>query len=393
MSSRSAVETDHQVNPREGLAVVALALAAFSLNLNTNVLGALLPFVREDLHLDDGAGKILVAAAAAGSAFGALAVGPLAAAWGRRRMLVVGLSLFTLASALHLLAASFFWFAVLRGLSGVAVGIAYAAASALVAEVVPYQRRGAALGRFTAGMFLAIPIGMPLSVVLANQGVWRGIFVVQAAIGALACWWSLRAVPVTAAVEQRGSTRAVLRNGPAMAALLATLLHVGSFFTTVQLATSWLDDTGRVAKEDQIWVWVGLGTCSVFGSALLGRAADRFGKRAFVLVTSMVLVLCFGLLAREPGLLLLTVVGVLLAVVAAARTGPLQALVSGLVPANELGALMGLRGFAMQMGVAGFALAAVPIGAQAGFSGILWFAAGCQVLSYVAIRVGVRRAR
>ncbi|MCB9885559.1 MAG: MFS transporter [Planctomycetes bacterium] len=393
MPTSSADETIHSASPREGLAVVALALAAFSLNLNTNVLGALLPFVREDLGLEDGAGKVLVAAAAAGSALGALAVGPLAAAWGRRRMLVVGLSLFTAASVAHLWAASFFWFALLRGVSGVAVGVAYAAASALVAEVVPYERRGGALGRFTAGMFLAIPIGMPLSVVLANHGAWRGIFLVQAAIGGLACWWSLRAVPVTAAVEQRGSTRAVLRNGPAMAALLATLLHVGSFFTTVQLATSWLDDTGRVAKEDQIWVWVALGTCSVLGSALLGRAADRYGKRAFVLATSVVLVLCFGLLAREPEALPLAAVGVLLAVVAAARTGPLQALVSGLVPAHELGALMGMRGFAMQMGVAGFALAAVPIGAQAGFSGVLWFAAACQVLSYLAIRVGVRRAR
>lgn len=379
--------------PREGQVIAALALAAFSLNLNTNVLGALLPFVREDLALDDGAGKVLVAAAAFGSAVGALAVGPLAAAWGRKRTLVAGLSLFAVASLAHLLASSFLYFAALRALSGVAVGVAYAAASALVAEAVPYERRGRALGRFTAGMFLAIPVGMPLSVVLANLGFWRGIFAVQAAVGALACWWAWRSVVATAVTEERGSTRAVLGNRPAMAALLATLLHVGSFFTSVQLATSWLDQTGRVAKEEQIWVWIVLGVCSVLGSAMLGRAADRVGKRAFVLGSSVILVVCFALLARDPGPWLLVVVGVVLAVVAAARTGPLQALVSGLVPSRELGALMGLRGFAMQMGVAGFALVAVPIGAQAGFAGVLWFAAGCQALSYLTIRFFVRGVR
>lgn len=375
---------------RESLAVVALALAAFSLNLNTNVLGALLPFVRDDLGLSAGGGKELVAAAAAGSAVGALAVGPLAAMWGRKLTLLVGLSLFTATSLLHLWAPSFGAFAALRAVSGVAVGVAYAAASALVAEVVPYERRGRALGRFTAGMFLAIPIGMPLSVVLASHGNWRMIFAVQAAVGALACWWSLRAVPTSAAVEQRGSTRAVLGNLPAMAVLLATLLHVGSFFTTVQLATTWLDETGRIAKEQQIWVWVVLGVCSVVGSAMLGRVSDQVGKRRFVLATSAVLVGCFVLLARDPGPVQLALVGVTLAIVAAARTGPLQALVSGLVPAAELGALMGLRGFAMQMGVAAFALVAVPVGAAGGFAGILWFAAGCQALSYLSIRLGVR---
>jgi predicted MFS family arabinose efflux permease len=52
---------------------------------------------------------------------------------------------------------------------------------------VPYQRRGAAMGRFNAGMFLAIPIGMPLSVWLATARLVAGIFVVQALVAALGC--------------------------------------------------------------------------------------------------------------------------------------------------------------------------------------------------------------
>ncbi|MFN9331784.1 MAG: hypothetical protein ACK6D1_04205, partial [Planctomycetota bacterium] len=54
---------------REVQAIAALALAAFSLNLNTNVLGALLPFVRAEVG---GAGGPLLAAAGFGSAVGAL---------------------------------------------------------------------------------------------------------------------------------------------------------------------------------------------------------------------------------------------------------------------------------------------------------------------------------
>jgi DHA1 family putative efflux transporter-like MFS transporter len=376
--------------PREALAIAALALAAFSLNLNTNVLSALLPFVRADLRFTDEQGNYLIAAAGFGSAAGALAFDQLARSHGRRRVLVGALAAFVVACALHLLRPATEWLLVLRAASGVAVGVAYAAASAAVADVAPYSRRGAAMGRFNAGMFLAIPLGMPLAVVCANHGQWPAIFGVQAAVAAIGCMWAVRAVPEGEADAARPALLPVLANRAACAGLLATFLHVGSFFTTVALATSWLDATGQVAKEDQLLLWVGLGAAAVAGSAFFGRVSDRLGKRRFVLLTSAVLVACFLVLAREPGSLVLLTVGSLLAVCASARTGPLQALVSGLVPRDELNALMSWRGFAMQLGVGTFAMVAAPIADRLGFHGVLLLAAAWQLLSYVAIHFWVR---
>lgn len=378
---------------QERLAIAALALAAFALNLNTNVLGALLPFVGGDLGLQPGDDGLLIVAAAVGSALGALVGGPLADRYGRRRALLWGLLGFAIASALHLPARTFAPFLVVRALAGAAVGVAYAAASASVAEIVPYERRGAAMGRFTAGMFLAYPIGLPLSVAMARAGWWRGVFVLQTALALLGVWWAARAVPNSPPRTGAPLSLRPLVRGPVAAGLLATMLHVGSFFTTIQLAGAWLDTTGQVPKEQQIWLWVGLGLASVFGSAWLGRSADRFGKRTFVLATSVVLVGCFVALSREPGAWALLAVGLVLAVTAAARTGPLQALVSGLVPPEHLAAVMGLRGFVMQIGVALFASVAGLVDKRLGFQGVLMLGAGCQMLSYVAIRFGVPRGR
>ena len=369
-------------------AVLALMACAFALSLNTNLLGALLPFVNEPLAISGNRGSLLVAAGGFGTALGALLVAGWSRRHGRRRVLVASLVAFVAVSMAHALAASFWPFLILRALAGLMVGIAYAAASAAAADLAPYERRGAVMGRFNAGMFLAIPIGLSVTVLLASRGHWSWVFAVQSAVGAAAAWLSWRFVPdgVEGAPTQR---MAVLRRRGVAAGLLATMLHVGSFFTAVQLATSWLDETGLVPKQQQIWVWVGLGLLSVIGSAGLARLSDRVGKRVFVLVSSAVLVVCFVLLAREPGPLVLAVVAGVLAVAAAARTGPLQALLSGLVPAERLASLMGLRSFCMQLGVGLFALGAASISANLGFRGVLFLAAGCQLISYLAIRFGV----
>jgi DHA1 family inner membrane transport protein len=377
----------------ERLAIAALALAAFALNLNTNVLAALLPFLRDELTLVPVQMKVLIAAAAFGSAAGALLFDRLARLGGRRQVMVAALAVFAGASALHVVPGPFGWLLALRALAALAVGVAYAAASVLVAEIAPYSRRGAAMGRFNAGMFLAIPLGLPFAAWCAEHGAWQAVFALQAVVAALGIWWALRTIPAGTPDATRGPLLAVLANRGALAGLAATALHVGSFFTTVTLASTWLDETGVVPRGEQERLWVVLGVASVLGSALLGRLADRVGKRNFVLVTSAVLVGCFWYLAREPGAWGLAAAGLVLALVAAARTGPLQALVSGQVRPAQLDSLMSWRGCVMQLGVGGFALAAAPVADRLGFRGVLYLAAGCQLLSYLVIRWGCREGR
>lgn len=374
------------------MAVLALAMSAFVLNLNSNVMGALLPFIKGEFNFADDAAFWLLAAAGAGSAVGAFFVADVGRWFGRRTVLVVSLSLFVVASLLHMVVTDYWPLLGLRVLAGCATGLAYATASTAAADIAPYERRGAVMGRFNAGMFLAIPLGLPLAVWLAASGYWSITFAAQAVVGALAVLLSLRCVPALPP-GPAGRRWPLLKNRGVVAILISTMLHVGSFFTVVQMATSWLDDSGLVPKESQVWVWVGLGALSVMGSALFGKISDKVGKRSFVLATSAILVVCFIVLARGPSPMVLLLVGCVLALSAAARTGPLQALVSGLVPAEQLGVLMGMRGFCMQIGVGLFALGAAELSTRLGFEGVLMLAAGCQFLSYLAIRFGVHEPR
>jgi DHA1 family inner membrane transport protein len=383
--------------------VLALALVAFVLNLNTNVLGALLPYLPGELT-DAGRGSALLAGAAWPSALAALAVGPLADRAGRRKMALLGLLAFAVASLLHLPLPGYNAFYAARALSGAAVGVAYASAAALLAEVVPYERRGRAMGAFTAGMFLALPVGLPLATLFARSGSWRAIFAVQAGFALLAVVLLVRGVPRQLGApagfgEHRPRLvryRDVLAQASVKASMLAVMLHVGAFFVTVQLSSGWLHDTGYVVREDQAWLWITLGVAAAIGSLGFASLADRFGKRRFVLLSSVVLVSAFVALALVENRAAVVLVGLLIAVAASARTGPLQALMSGLVPAHHYATLMGLRAFSMQMGVALFALAAPLCGAMSSgspFLGVLLAAAACQALSWLAIWRGVREVQ
>jgi predicted MFS family arabinose efflux permease len=232
-----------------------------------------------------------------------------------------------------------------------------------------------------------------MAVWFASTGSWQGVFGVQAACGALGLWFALRAVPRDGSTHAWVAPWRILMRLPVLATLLAVLLHVGSFFGTLQMATKWLDQPDLVPKERQATVWIVLGLASAIGSFVFGRVSDRVGKRAFVLMTSVVLVACFVLLTRTRGMSMLAPVGTVLAITAAARTGPLQALTSGLVPEHELGTLMGLRAFFMQLGVGLFVQLAGWLQQGADFRAVLYAAAGCQCASYLAIRLFVRERR
>jgi predicted MFS family arabinose efflux permease len=383
---------------QERVATAALALAAFALNLNTIVLGAIGPFLPPQVKPAPHSLEWLLASAGLGSALGALAIGPLADRVGRRSPLIAGSIAFVVLSIAQGFADSFALLLALRLLAGAAVGVAYASASALAADLVPYQRRGRTMGSFTAGMWLAVPIGMPIAVWLAKQGHWSWIFFVQAAFAGAGALCAIAAVPRDHGSGSWVAPWNMLGRRPVLAALLAVALHNGPFFVVVQLASGWLDarrvvdgvETCILPKEEQLRLWVVLGLASALGSFVFGRLSDRIGKRNFVLASSILLLLGFGLVDMRLASGWLLLLGLLLAVTAAARTGPLQALTSGLVPSYELGSLMGLRSFAMQVGVVLFAMVAGELEPGHGSGAVLLAAACCQALCYAAVRLGIR---
>lgn len=384
---------------RERLAIGALSLAVFVVAVNVNLVGPMLPFAEED-PLYSSLGREAAQARinqllwiTSGAAFlASLLMGPLVDRVGRRLPMVVGGVMMVLAMASHLVAVDHLQLLIARFVAGFGGGLVFMSASAAVADLVPYGRRGAAMGVFSLGLFLATPLGLPVAVWIAKAGgdAWRFAFAWLALPGVLALagfWLCPRGLGKT---EHRVTQLQVLREPFVLPAMLSVMLYTGAFFTTVQFAARWLDDSGLLAKEDQAMVWIVLGLSAAAGSLVLPRLGDRIGKRNMVLLTTAAAAVCLLLLSRVETMMGLWIVGMLLTLLAAARTPSLQALMSEIVEPRMRGTLMGLRAAAVNLGAFAFAAAGGEIYRLHGYDALLYLGTAAIVAAYFLVRVFVR---
>src|SRR3954465_889041 len=103
--------------------------------------------------------------------------------FGRRRMLVIGLTVFTVGSAAAALAPSADWLVAFRAVQGAGAAMVTPLTLTLLAAAVPVERRGMALGIWGGVAGLAIATG-PLVGGAVVQGLsWQSIFWINVPIG------------------------------------------------------------------------------------------------------------------------------------------------------------------------------------------------------------------
>ena len=103
--------------------------------MTTDSVGIIIPEVIRTFQLSLTAAGTFQYATMAGIAFAGLLLGQLADRFGRRRTIVVGLTLFATACFLFAVGEAFLFFTVLMGLSGVAIGVFKTGALALIGDI------------------------------------------------------------------------------------------------------------------------------------------------------------------------------------------------------------------------------------------------------------------
>ncbi len=162
----------------------AVCLGTFMLLLDITVVNVALPAIQSALHSNFADLQWVVDAYALTLAALLLTAGSLADMYGRRLLYVIGLVLFTGASALCGLAQSPLMLELSRALQGVGGAVMFSVSLALLANAFQGRERGTAFGVWGAITGIAVAIGPIVGGALVTGLSWRWIFFVNVPIGA-----------------------------------------------------------------------------------------------------------------------------------------------------------------------------------------------------------------
>jgi len=173
--------------------LLAVSLATFMTYLDNNIVNVAMPAIQRDLHLSTAglewvvSGYILVFASLL------LAGGRLADVFGRRRVFLIGLGIFTIASLAAGLAGSVGILIASRAVQGLGAALVTPPTLAIISATFTDKRqRAAAVGIWTAVGALALAVGPLIGGVISQHVHWSWIFYINVPVGiatiVLAAW-------------------------------------------------------------------------------------------------------------------------------------------------------------------------------------------------------------
>jgi EmrB/QacA subfamily drug resistance transporter len=198
-SQPAAIESDRQ----PWSVLILLAIAQFMVVVDMTVVNVALPTIGRALHFSTAADLQWVVTTYVLVSGGLQLLGGRAAdLLGRRRMLLMGLLIFTGASLSSGLATSMIWLIASRAIQGVGAALLAPAALSIITTVYTGSRRATALGAWGAIGAGGAAAGVLLGGVLTSWLGWSWVFFINVPIGALTVALVLRLVPATHAVQK-----------------------------------------------------------------------------------------------------------------------------------------------------------------------------------------------
>jgi DHA2 family multidrug resistance protein len=190
------MNADEHWRPSHNLWLIALAvmLAPFMEVLDTSVANVALPHIGGNLSATPEEATWVLTSYLVSNAVILPMTGWLANYFGRRRLFLLCVTIFTLASVLCGMAASLGLLILARVVQGLGGGAMVPIAQAIMLESFPVAKRGAAMAVFSLGIIVAPILGPTLGGWITDNYSWRWIFYINLPVGILAFVMAARVI-------------------------------------------------------------------------------------------------------------------------------------------------------------------------------------------------------
>lgn len=198
-------------------AIAAVLAATTLVVLDAAIVNLALPTIGHALQVSPARAVLVMTAYQLGLVMALLPCAALGESLGFRRVFTAGVALFTAASMLCAVAPSLPWLVAARFVQGLGGAAVMALGVALLRQVVPPHRLGAAIGWNALTVALATATAPSLGAVILSFASWPWLFALNVPIGAAALW-AARALPASPGASRRLDLISIGLNGGVFAA-------------------------------------------------------------------------------------------------------------------------------------------------------------------------------
>jgi predicted MFS family arabinose efflux permease len=284
-----------------------------------------------------------------------------------------------------------------RVVTGAFGGILGGLSMAILGDVFPESRRGAATGALMSAFSLASVVGVPFGIYLGKDYGWHTPFILLAGLGSVALLIGWRALPslrghLTPSKPAAHPLKQVLttftRADHLRAfALIVTLMFGG--FTVIPYISPYLVANVGVSEKNLTWVYIAGGGLSLVAAPTIGRLADRYGKLRMYLIVAPIAAVMMIIVTNLPQVPLIEAVGAtgLLMVGNAGRMVVAMAMITGSIEPSRRGSFMSanssVQHFATGLGsiLGGKIIVRAADGRLQYFDRVGWIAVAATILS------------
>jgi MFS family permease len=250
-------------------------------------LGIALPEVRHSFQLSEveagGLFSVMLTVAAVASGI----AGRLADKFGRKRVLITGLSLLALGFALAGMNNHRILFFFFLALTGIGYGFTTPSLYAIMSDLLP-NRRGLGTSLVSVAYGTGGAIGAVLASIVTAASGWRAAFITVAAIAAadmLLQFFCIQDTRQTKSSAQSGSFKDALTL-PILILALAECVGGSVFWSSAAWTPTLLRNAKLLTLQETGWVMSVLSMANMLGSFCLGALSDRFGRRHMIVASA-----------------------------------------------------------------------------------------------------------
>ncbi len=230
----------------KGTVLLIAILAGFITPFDGSAVNIALPVIGAEFHMDAIAISWVATAYLLSSALFLVPFGKIADIYGRKKIFLYGITIFSLSSLIMTMVSSTEMLIVVRVVQGIGSAMIFGTGVAIVTSVFPPGERGKALGIYITAVYIGLSIGPLLGGAMTQYLGWRSIFFVNVPLGITAILlilWKIKGEWVECRGEKFDLTGSVIYGAAVVAVMYgfsvlpdfkgAALIAVGIFLVII----------------------------------------------------------------------------------------------------------------------------------------------------------------